>query len=227
MAGCPHVCARMGAEALREGALVLSVTTKPYAVALATVFALAIAGCTGDAEPTVTTSTTSPASSPTSTSQSTTGTGSSTTPNTTASTTATGTNIPPEARAKTADGAVAFTSYFVAEANAAYKQLTPERLSPLFLTSCKTCSAMTAQIKDYISRGEHLEGDFVTPTFVTIAQFDGGQAKTFMSTDTKATRVVDVHGSTVREVAPSKANGSIFLEFREGRWVLTDLKVAA
>ena len=203
--------------------------TRPstYAVGLALTAVLAVAGCS-DPAPTQTVTSSSTSTGSSTTSKPTTSSAAPTTPETSATTTAaTDPNVPAAARAKTADGAVAFTSYFLTQANAAYKQLKPELLSPLVRPACKTCSAMTAQIQAYIAQGQRLEGDFVTPTFVTIAQIDGDDAKTFMSTDTKATKVVDANGATIRQIAPNKANGSIFLKFTASGWQIEDFKVAA
>ena len=76
----------------------------------------------------------------------------STTPTATPSTEATDPNIPPAAKAQTSDGAVAFTGYFAAQANASYQTLNPELLTPLVISECKTCTAMIKQINEYITR---------------------------------------------------------------------------
>ena len=223
--GCSQDVCSGGPDDVTRGGGMRRTTPSTYAVGLALTAVLAVAGCTNNPTPTPGGSSTPPAASTTSAS-----TTSSTTPtatSATSTTTAGDPNIPPAARAKTADGAVAFTSYFLTQANAAYKQLKPELLSPLVRPACKTCSAMTAQIQTYIAQGQRLEGDFVTPTFVTIAQIDGDDAKTFMSTDTKATKVVDANGATIRQIAPNKANGSIFLKFTASGWQIEDFKVAA
>ncbi len=229
MAGCPHVCARMGAEALREGALVQSVTTKGYAVGLSMAAFLAIAGCTGDAKPAVTISTTSPASSTTSTSESTTGSGSSTTPNTTASTTeAADPNVPAAARAKTADGAVAFTDYFAKQANAAYQQLKPSLINTLSTSDCKTCAAMVKTVEGYNANNQRYNGEFMHLTLNTIGTFeDGPDAKTFIRSETAPVKVSDSRGSTVQTLPAVKGNFSIFLIYHAGSWRVSEIQGTA
>ena len=70
---------------------------KLYAVSLATAATIAVAGCTGDPQPTITSSTTPPTTSSSSTSVASTTSGTSTTPGTSTSTTATADPNVPEA----------------------------------------------------------------------------------------------------------------------------------
>lgn len=119
---------------------------------------------------------------------------------------------------------MAFTEYFMKQANAGYTQLRPELFEPLVTSECKTCSAMSDAIRDYQAKGQRYVGEFVTPTFITIAMLDGNTAKTFMSVRGKGSKVVDSSGSLVKEVPPASGNLSIFLSYETGSWRVSEIK---
>ena len=122
---------------------------------------------------------------------------------------------------------MAFTAYFLNQANVSYNELKPEIVVALALPECKTCNAMVEQVKDYLSRGQRYQGDFVRPTVTTIATFEGNDAKTFVTSDTKGSKVVDSRGNTVKEVPAAKGNLSVFLKFASGEWRISEIKTAA
>ncbi len=225
MAGCPHVCARMGAEALREGALVQSVTTKGYAVGLSMAAFLSIAGCTGDTKPTVTISTTSPASSTPSTSEPTTGSGSSTTPSTSASTTAgADPNVPPAAKAQTISGAEEFSKYFATQLNRAFNGDNPQGIESLVLPSCKTCQGMSQALDEYRKNGWKFQGEYLH--LVTVATFSlkGVNAEVRASTDQAGGSVVNQNGSTVTTAPRQAGDLALTLQYSQG-WRIAGIQV--
>ncbi len=227
MAGCPHVCARMGAEALREGALVQSVTTKPYAVGLATAALIAVAGCTGDAKPTVTISTTSPASSTTSTSESTTGSGS-TTPSTSASTTAAADpNVPAAAGAETTEGAIAFTTHFFGLVNQAWTRPEARLLPPLFTAACTSCQNFEDNAEKYVREGTRYNK---TPLEVIEVSPHGPPVKGARQTidvvvNQVAASVVDANGKSVSDIKEQRGVFVAELLWMDTGWKLTSIKV--
>jgi hypothetical protein len=204
-----------------------TVTTRPYAVVLAAAAVVIAAGCTGDPTPPPAGAATPPASSTSTIPTPTTSSATSTTPTATPSTEATDPNIPPAAKAQTSDGAVAFTGYFAAQANASYQTLNPELLTPLVISECKTCTAMIKQINEYITRQQKYVGEFITPTATTISSASGDQAQVFLSTDSKGGRVVDSKGNTVEQLAPQRGSVTIYLVHRSGSWRVSEIKANA
>ena len=199
-------------------------------LALTAVFA--VAGCTSNSAPAPGVSSTPPAGSTTtsaSTTSSATPTATSATSTTTSepSTAATDPNVPAAARAQTADGAVAFTAYFAAQANASYQNLKPELLNLLVLQECKTCAAMIQQVNDYIARKQRYEAEFISPTAITISSASDDQAQVFLSTDSKGGRVVDSNGNTVEKLPPQQGNVTFYLVYRSGGWRVSEIKTNA
>jgi len=194
---------------------------KLYAVSLATAATIAVAGCTGDPQPTVTSSTTPPTTSSSSTSGASTTSVTSTTSTTSA---ATDPNVPPAARVKTGDGAVAFTAYFATQANLAYRTLKPELLGTLVLPECKTCAAMTKQVNEYITKRQKYEADFITPVAVTISNASNNQAQVFLSTDSKGGSVMDSSGNLVEKIPAQQGSVTFYLAYDSGSWRVSEIK---
>lgn len=229
MAGYPHVCARMGAEALREGALVQSVTTKGYAaVGLSMAAFLSIAGCTGDAKPTVTISTTSPASSTPSTSESTTGSGSSTTPIASASTTAAAyPKMPAAAGAETIEGAIAFTTHFFGLVNHAWTRPEARLLPPLFTATCTSCQNFEDNAEKYVREGTRYNK---TPLEVVEVSPHGPPVKGARQTIDVVVHqvpasVVDANGKSVSDIKEQRGVFVAELLWMDTGWKLTSIKV--
>ncbi|WP_295694576.1 DUF6318 family protein [Lapillicoccus sp.] len=131
------------------------------------------------------------------------------------------------ARANTAAGAEAFTRYFLGQTNASYKQLRPELIEPLVASGCKTCAGFISQVKEYISKRQKYEGDFVTPTLVTVSSFSGTVAKVFVSSDTAAGRVVESDGTTAQELPAEKGNTTTALMYSDGAWTVAEIQAVA
>ena len=134
------------------------------------------------------------------------------------------TGVPEAARANSAEGAVAFTQYFLAKANAAYSASDSHLYQDLVLASCKTCSAMTSTLEGYRAKQYRYVGDFVTPVNVTISTFNGSDVGALVSTDTKASKVYAPDGSLVQEVAAAKGNIVVQLMRDANDWRVSGIK---
>jgi len=136
-------------------------------------------------------------------------------------------NVPALARTNTVAGAEAFTAYFLTAANTSYRDLKPELLRPLVAGSCKTCAGFIEQIESYKAKSQHYEGNFVTPTLITISTFESSRAVVFVSTDTKAAKVVSADGHVVEELPAETGNTTTYLTFDNASWTVTEIKVMA
>jgi len=115
----------------------------------------------------------------------------------------------------------------MSQANASFHELKPELVAALALPECKTCNAMIEQVKEYTALDRRYEGEFVHPTVTTIATLEGDDAKTFVTSDTKGSKVIDSQGNTVKELPPARGNLSVFLKFVPGGWRISEIKAAA
>lgn len=136
--------------------------------------------------------------------------------------------IPEAARANTADGAVAFATFFIAQANAAYKELDLSAVSGLYSAQCKACNAMAGYVESWKTKGYRYTGNFATPTFITASAFPGDNSgKVLLQSKNPPAKVIDSTGSTIETIAAEVSTSSIFLTFADGGWTVEEIKVAA
>lgn len=148
-------------------------------------------------------------------------------PSTSASTSVGGDSVvPSSARAHTAAGAEAFTSYFMNRANVAYRTAKPKELDDLISPSCKTCSAMREEVVSLHANRQYYDGDFGTATSITISTIDGANAKTFVSTRTAPCSVRDATNKVVKIVPADNSSLSFFLTFNVS-WRVAEIKLAS
>lgn len=112
-------------------------------------------------------------------------------------------------------------------ANRAYQQLKPELITARIQSNCKTCASMVSTVEDYKSKNQVYKGDFVTPKNVTIATFEGVTAKTFVSTETLTSTVLDAKGSVVETIPSDSGNYSFSLSWIAGQWKVTEIQSVA
>lgn len=202
-----------------------------YAVSLALAAALALAGCSNAAptEPANTSNagtaapSTTTADTPTPTTSPPASTSTTSTP-TTAPTT--DPNIPEAARQNSHAGAEAFTLYFFGVINRSFAETNPDLLTPLVLSTCKTCAGMTSAIEEYRSKNFRYVGEYVSATNITWATDSAGVTKVLASTDQKGAKVLNLQGRLVREVPPSRGNLSVQLRYDSG-WRIAEIQAAA
>jgi hypothetical protein len=181
-----------------------------------------IAGCsTPDPTPPPPSST-----SPVGTSSSTTTTASSSTPTVSATTGAS--DVPEPARANTPQGAVAFTEFFFANVNQAYKTLDDSHFSALSEASCQGCSIIKDTISGWKSKNYHFDGEFATPTSTTIAAFpEDSTAKVLLLSKTQGSKLLDASNSTVQTFPPDSTRSLISLKRSNDAWKVAEIKAAA
>jgi hypothetical protein len=136
--------------------------------------------------------------------------------------------VPEAARANTADGATAFVRYFLSQGNKAYGTLDAAELDGLYSPSCKACASVIQTISDWKNRGYHYQGNFATPTVVTISAFPtAGPAKVLVKSENPPGRLINSQGSVVENIPPETSSSSVFVEYQQGAWRLQEIKVAA
>ncbi|MEO3938517.1 DUF6318 family protein [Dermatophilaceae bacterium Soc4.6] len=134
--------------------------------------------------------------------------------------------MPAAARANTAAGAEAFTTYFMAQANSAYRTARPEIFDQLVTTGCKTCTGLREAVEEMSQKSQHYDGDFGTPTSINVATFSSSTAKTFVTTKTAQCNVRGASDQIVNTVPADDSSLSFFMKF-DGAWRITEIKLAA
>lgn len=192
-------------------------TTKPYAVGLAAAATIAVAGCTGDARPVVTSSATSPAPSSSSTSGSTTTSGTSTAPSTTTAGTspAIDADVPEAAKSQTVSGAEAFTTYFIHLINRAMNSADPDLIPRLALPSCTSCASYNKTVQQMHDDGQHMQGGFLTLSSVTASTFSKEVAEVLV-TARQGGEIVDSSGGVVSKPPAKSGRLSVSLTYNSG-----------
>lgn len=201
---------------------------KLYAVSLAAAAMVAVAGCTGDARPAVTSPTTPPAASSSPSSASTTSSGTSTTPTTSASTTATADpNVPEAAKAQSLNGAVAFSKYYYALINQAWTKPQAGLLPPHSTPNCKTCQGFEEDAARYVREGLHYDK---TPLEVLqVSPYGpatpGDKQLLAVTAHQVPARVVDPSGKSVEEIKDVQGVFVIDVRWSGGAWKFDSIKV--
>jgi Family of unknown function (DUF6318) len=162
------------------------------------------------------------------------GTSSSTTSAASSTSTATGSattgasDLPEPARANTPEGAVAFTEFFFANVNQAYKTLDDKHLSALSEASCQGCSIIKETISGWKNKNYHFDGEFATPTSTTIAAFpEDSTAKVLLLSKTQGSKLLDASNSTVQTFPPDSTRSLISLKRSNDAWKVAEIKAAA
>lgn len=148
-------------------------------------------------------------------------TSSATTPGTTtppSQTSASSTSSPSVPSAQSADGAVAFVSFFLGRANEAFNTLDSQTIAQLSLPQCKTCASMIQQIATYKAANQRFAGEFARPTFVTINKFEGTSAQVLVENDSPGGKVVDEAGRTVEQLPPDRGKVIISITYGPSGW---------
>lgn len=135
-------------------------------------------------------------------------------------------SVPKAAQAQTAEGAVAFTTYFTTQVNTAFTTRDPQSVAKLSTSQCKTCSAIVGQIQEYLAKGQTYDGEFFHITSNTVATFSGTSAKTFIRTDSRGAKIRDSGGTVVRTVPAQSGSGTISLNYTGGQWRVTAVQEA-
>ncbi len=205
----------------------MSRTPIRYAVALAVIAALTLAGCSGTtpapATPSVgsasATTHSSPSSAPTITA---------TAPTTSPSPSSTSNaDIPAAARAQTPEGAYAFARHFIEQVNAAWTKPQAGLLPPLSTTTCKTCGGFEATASRYVASKTHYDR---TPLEVIEVSSHGpatpGPTQTVdvVAHQTPA-HVVDGNGKSVGDIAEQRGIFVFDVTWIGNQWRINEIQV--
>jgi len=143
-----------------------------------------LTGCSGEAEPDPTSSTTS--TSPPTTSAPTT------------SSPITDPNIPVAARAHTPAGAEAFVRHFYEQLNTAWTTPSKGLISTLSTSACKSCAALESTAADLVLHGQHYDGPPVTIVSVdSIGEATSGHPEVVVRFIQEHRSVIDSSGKVV------------------------------
>jgi hypothetical protein len=143
-----------------------------------------------------------------------------------APTTASG--LPSAARMNSPEGATAFLNFFIEQANKAYRTLDVAEIQTMYNANCKACASIPDSVNEWKSKGYTYDGNFATPSLVTISAFPGdGTAKVFVRSQNATGKVKNSQGSVVETVPPEDSQSSVFLRYNYGSWLVEEIKVAA
>ncbi len=108
------------------------------------------------------------------------------------------------------------------------KRLDLSALDGLYVATCKACASMVDSVTEWKSKGYTYDGNFATPTVVTISAFSGnGTGKVFVQSNNPAGKIKDTKGSVVETVPPESSQSAVFLSYAAGVWRVEEIKVAA
>ena len=190
-------------------------------VTVALTLATTMSACTTSSSPPVDSLSASPSSS-----NSTTAATPSSSTSSGSATTASG--IPDAARANTAKGAEAFTTFFADQANSAYNKMDPEIVRGLSAPECKTCQAMISSLTQWRDAKYRYEGRFVEPSAIQLSAFPGdGTAKTLLVGSSPESKLLDQSGAILQKFPSTSASSSVFLVYNHGQWRVTEIKRSA
>ncbi len=83
---------------------------------------------------------------------------------------------------------------------------------------------MITTLDGYKSNTYKYVGDFITPTFMTINSFNGGDVSVLVSSDTKSSKLFGPTGSLVEEIAGAKGNVVVQLDWNGSAWRVSGIK---
>lgn len=141
----------------------------------------------------------------------------------TTSTTPTKVILPAAAKAHTEEGARAFASYFIAQADLSLVQADSSRLTPLIAPGCTGCSVFIGWADTLRDKGQHHAG----PSLSIHRQIRRPAASpslylTDLLIDERAVDVVDLSGSKVRSEPAQKATLRTTLKWVGSGWVVAE-----
>lgn len=133
--------------------------------------------------------------------------------------------IPAAARPETIEGAAAYTRFYFAQLNKAFKTGNQSVLDGLFTTGCKTCTALSAGVADVAKAGHHYGGDLTRIHYASTTEFSSAARRVLVDLSQMKVAVLDKDGRTVDETRSAKLAFVATLEY-EKRWVITRLQKA-
>ena len=173
-----------------------------------------LAGCSGDAKPDASSSTTSSPS-----------------PTTTAPPTASATtdpNIPVAARAHTPAGAEAFVRYFYSQVNIAWTTPKTGLVSALSSSGCLSCDALEATAADLVNKRHHYDGPPVTIVTVgSIGEDSPGHPQVVVQSIQEHRSVRDSAGQVALTDAREPGKFVVMLDWTDHGWSFATVKSLA
>jgi hypothetical protein len=119
-------------------------------------------------------------------------------------------------------------SFFLSQSNDAYHNLDLSTIDGLYASTCKACASIVDSVNEWKGKGYTYDGNFVTPTVVTISAFPGdGTGKVFVASKNPAGKIKDGKGSVVETVPPENSQSVVFVRYMGGTWSVDEIKVAA
>lgn len=181
-------------------------------VAVPLAASMLLAGCSADAKPGASSSSTS-TSSPTTT----------VVPTSTASPT-TDPNIPVAARAHTPAGAEAFVRYFFAQVNLAWTAPNTGALPRLCTASSKSCASFEATAVQLKAAGNHYDGLPVTTLSITALDAPGGRQSVLYKGRQEKRNVVDTAGRVISTDVQKVVSFEAALDWTPDAWRVFTIK---
>jgi len=198
-------------ERFKSGIMRSVKRTSAALVAVPLAASMLLAGCSGDAKPDASSSTSSPTTSAP----------------TTASPT-TDPNIPVAARANTLAGAEAFVRYFYSQLNIAWTKPSSGLISALSSPNCKSCSALEATSADLGKKGQHYDGPPVTLVSVgSIGEASPGHPQVLVRFTQERRNVIDRSGHVVLTDQKKQGKFVAALGWSSGGWSVETVKSLA
>lgn len=134
--------------------------------------------------------------------------------------------IPAAARPETMEGAAAYSQFYFAKLNEAFKTGDTSLLNSLSSSECKTCSALSNGAAEVAKAGHHYGGDLTKVNYATATEFSSTTRQVLIDLNQEAVPVLD---STNREVEKTRSAKLAFvatLKF-EKRWSIVRLQRAS
>jgi hypothetical protein len=175
-----------------------------------------LTGCGDDSKPDAPSSSTSTAPTTTSTP--------SVSPTATVST-KTDPNIPAAARAHTPAGAEAFVKYFHDQLNVAWGKPQAGLLTPLSLSSCKTCSTFENTAAKMVPKHERMLGDTVRIDSVAAGTIESNGDQTVIVSGAQLKTSVVSSGRKVRDIPANKLRVLATTRWTTSGWRVSEIKV--
>jgi hypothetical protein len=107
------------------------------------------------------------------------------------------TGVPPEAQADTADGAIAFVKFVVAEINRAYRTPDVGVLPQLLAPECLGCVALTQDLAATVAMKQRVAGDIWSTRSVLVNTWEPGRGTLTLTVDQNRVDYVDGLGRRV------------------------------
>ena len=134
--------------------------------------------------------------------------------------------IPAAARAETMEGAAAYTQFYFAELNRAFKTGDTSLLTSLYSKECKTCSALSNGVADVRTAGHHYGADLTKVNYATATEFTPTIRRVLVDMNQMSVPVLDKANRKVDVTRSAKLEFVATLEF-DKRWNITRLQKAS